>query len=64
MKKILAILSIVALPSWGTGTSTEVNTDSTAVVADSTKVDSTVVSVDPAKAEVPKAEEVKYNNFL
>ena len=36
MKKILAILSIVALASCGTGTSTEVKTDSTAVVADST----------------------------
>lgn len=59
MKKILAILSIVALTSCGTGTSTEVKTDSTAVVADSTKVDSTVISVDPAKAEAPKAEEVK-----
>jgi uncharacterized lipoprotein YajG len=59
MKKILTILSIVALASCGTGTSTEVKTDSTAVVADSTKVDSTVVSVDSAKAEAPKAEEVK-----
>ena len=59
MKKILAILSIVALASCGTGTSTEVKTYSTAVVADSTKVDSTVVSVDSAKAEAPKAEEVK-----
>ena len=59
MKKILAILSIVALVSCGTGTSTEVKSDSTAVVADSTQVDSTVISVDPAKAEAPKAEEVK-----
>jgi len=59
MKKILAILSIVALTSCGTGTSTEVKTDSTAVVADSTKVDSTVVSVDSAKAEAPNAVEVK-----
>jgi uncharacterized protein YcfL len=59
MKKILAILSIVALVSCGTGTSTEVKSDSTAVVADSTQVDSTVVSVDSAVAEAPKAEEVK-----
>ena len=51
MKKILAILSIVALASCGTGTSTEVKTDSTAVVADSTAVvaDSTAV-VDSAAA--------------
>jgi hypothetical protein len=59
MKKILAILSIVALASCGTGTSTEVKSDSTAVVADSTKLDSTVVSVDSVAAEAPKAEEVK-----
>jgi uncharacterized protein YcfL len=59
MKKILAILSIVALVSCGTGTSTEVKSDSTAVVADSTQVDSTVVSVDSAVAEAPHAEEVK-----
>ena len=52
MKKILAIVSIVALASCGTGTSTEVKTDSTAVVADSTNVDS-------AAAEAPKAAEVK-----
>jgi len=59
MKKILAILSIVALVSCGTGTSTEVSTDSTAVATDSTKVDSTVVSVDSVNAETPKADEVK-----
>jgi hypothetical protein len=52
-------LSIVALASCGTGTSTEVKSDSTAVVADSTKLDSTVVSVDSVAAEAPKAEEVK-----
>jgi len=59
MKKIVALFAIVALASCGTGTSTEVKTDSTAVVADSTKVDSTVVSVDSAKAEAPNAVEVK-----
>lgn len=56
MKKILAILSIVALASCGNGAETkEVVTDSTAVVADSTKVDSTVAPVDSVKV----AEEVK-----
>jgi hypothetical protein len=53
MKKIVALFSIVALASCGTGTSTEVKSDSTAVVVDSTKTDSTVVSVDSAKAEAP-----------
>ena len=53
MKKIVALFAIVALASCGTGTSTEVKSDSTAVVVDSTKTDSTVVSVDSAKAEVP-----------
>jgi hypothetical protein len=57
MKKIVALFAIVALASCGTGTSTEVKSDSTAVVVDSTKTDSTVVSVDSVKAE--KAEEVK-----
>jgi uncharacterized lipoprotein YajG len=59
MKKIVALFAIVALASCGTGTSTEVKSDSTAVVADSTKLDSTVVSVDSVAAEAPKAEEVK-----
>jgi hypothetical protein len=59
MKKIVALFAIVALASCGNGTSTEVKSDSTAVVADSTKKDSTVVSVDSAKAEAPKAEKVK-----
>lgn len=59
MKKIVALFAIVALASCGTGTSTEVLTDSTAVVADSTQVDSTVVSVDSAVAEAPLVEEVK-----
>ena len=53
MKKIVALFAIVALASCGTGTSTEVKSDSTAVVVDSTKTDSTVVSVDSVKAEVP-----------
>jgi len=57
MKKIVALFAIVALASCGSGTSTEVKSDSTAVVVDSTKTDSTVVSVDSVKAE--KAEEVK-----
>ena len=53
MKKIVALFAIVALASCGTGTSTEVKSDSTAVVVDSTKTDSTVVSVDSVKAEAP-----------
>jgi hypothetical protein len=57
MKKIVALFAIVALASCGTGASTEVKSDSTAVVVDSTKKDSTVVPVDSAKAE--KAAEVK-----
>ena len=58
MKKLMALLSIVALTSCGSGvTTTEVKTDSTTVVADSTvKADSTVAPVaDTAKA----AEETK-----
>ena len=53
MKKIVALFAIVALASCGTGTSTEIKSDSTAVVVDSTKTDSTVVSVDSVKAEAP-----------
>lgn len=53
MKKIVALFAIVALASCGTGASTEVKSDSTAVVVDSTMTDSTVVTVDSAKAEVP-----------
>ena len=53
MKKIVALFAIVALASCGSGTSTEVKSDSTAVVVDSTKTDSTVVSVDSVKAEAP-----------
>ena len=53
MKKIVALFAIVALASCGTGASTEVKSDSTAVVVDSTMTDSTVVTVDSAKAEAP-----------
>jgi len=57
MKKVLAVLSIVALASCGGGTTTEtstcdtcvVKTDTTVVKTDSTKTDSTVVSVDSTK---------------
>jgi hypothetical protein len=56
MKKIVALFAIVALASCGTGTSTEVTTDSTAVVVDSTLTDSTKASVD--SVQVP-TEEVK-----
>ena len=61
MKKLLAIVSLVALAACGgNGASTEVKTDSSAVVVDSTKVDSTKVVVDSVKAEAaPKAEDVK-----
>jgi hypothetical protein len=38
MKKIVVLFAIVALASCGTGTSTEVKSDSTAVVVDSTDV--------------------------
>ena len=54
MRKIAALLAIVALASCGNGTSTEVkSTDSTTVSTDSTSVcsDSTAVSVDTAKVE-------------
>jgi hypothetical protein len=43
MKKIVLLLSIVALASCGSGPSTEVKSDSTAVAVDSTCVDSTCV---------------------
>lgn len=56
MKKIVALFAI-ALASCGGGVSTEVKSDSSAVVVDSTKKDSAVVKVDSAKAE--KAVEVK-----
>jgi len=57
MKKIVALFAIVALASCGSGVSTEVKSDSSALVVDSTKKDSTVVSVESAKDE--KAVEVK-----
>lgn len=46
MKKIVALLTIVALTSCGSGTSSEVKNDSTCTSCDSTKVDSTAVKVD------------------
>jgi uncharacterized lipoprotein len=57
MKKVIALLSIVALASCGTGSSTEqtttdstvVKSDTTTVVSDSTKTDSTKVIVDSTK---------------
>ena len=61
MKKLLAIVSLVALAACGggTGASTEVKTDSSAVVVDSTQVEATP-AVDSVKAEeAPKAEDVK-----
>ena len=60
MKKLFAIVSLVALASCGgNGVSTEVKTDSSAVVVDSTKVEATPV-VDSVKAEeAPKVEEAK-----
>ena len=45
MKKIVALVSILALASCGSSTSTEVKTDSTAVVADSAKADTAAVVV-------------------
>lgn len=57
MKKIFVLLSIVALTACGgEGTSTEVKSDSSAVVVDSLKVDSAAVVVDSSAAKV---EEVK-----
>ena len=41
MKKIVLLLSFVALASCGSGPSTEVKSDSTAVAVDSTCLDST-----------------------
>ena len=57
MKKIFALLSIVALTACGgNGTSTEVKSDSSDVVVDSIKVDSAAVVVDTTAVKV---EEVK-----
>ena len=53
MKKVIAILSIVALASCGGGQSTETpTTDSTKVCTDSTKCDSTKTCVDTTKVSV------------
>ena len=55
MKVIFGLLTLVALASCGgTGTSTEVKSDSTTVVVDSLKQDSTVVPVDTTKVEEVK----------
>jgi hypothetical protein len=52
MKQIVALFAIVALASCGNGTSTEVkSTDSTVVAVDSVAVDSVAVTVDSAKVE-------------
>jgi uncharacterized protein YcfL len=51
MKKVLALLSIVALASCGSSTSTDVKNDSTEVVMDSTLTDSTVVSSEEIKVD-------------
>jgi uncharacterized lipoprotein YmbA len=45
MKKIVALVSILSLASCGSSTSTEVKTDSTAIVADSTKTDTSAAVV-------------------
>lgn len=53
MKKVIAILSIVAMASCGGGQSTETpTTDSTKVCMDSTKCDSTKTCVDTTKVSV------------
>ena len=53
MKKVIAILSIVALASCGGGQSTETpTTDSTKVCTDSTSCDSTKVVVDTTTTTV------------
>jgi hypothetical protein len=57
MKKIVLLLSIVALASCGSGPSTEVKSDSTAVAVDSTCVDSTCV--DSTMVEQVEAVETK-----
>ena len=62
MKKVIAILSIVALASCGGGQSTETpTTDSTKVSTDSTSSDSTKVVVDSTTITVDstKAVEIK-----
>jgi hypothetical protein len=51
MKKIVALVSILTLASCGGSTSTEVKTDSTAVVADSVKADTIAVVADTTVAK-------------
>lgn len=60
MKKIVALFAIVALASCGSGVSTEVKSDSSAVVVvDSTKKDSTKKDSIVVSAKDEKAVEVK-----
>lgn len=62
MKKVIAILSIVALASCGGGQSTETpTTDSTKVCTDSTSCDSTkvVVGTTTTTVDTTKAVEIK-----
>lgn len=55
MKVIFGLMTLVALASCGgNGTSTEVKSDSTTVVVDSLKQDSTVVPVDTTNVEEVK----------
>ena len=56
MKKVLAILSIVALTSCGSeATSNEVVVDSSAVAVDSVKLDSAVMVVDSTVGKIEEA---------
>ena len=48
MKKVLVLLSVLTLAACGTA-STEVKTDSTAVIADTTTVDTTAKIADTVK---------------
>ena len=60
MKKVIAILSIVALASCGGGQSTETpTTDSTKVCTDSTSCDSTKVVVDSTTVTVDTTKAVE-----
>lgn len=54
MKKIVALVSILALASCGSSTSTEVKTDSTVVAVDSAKADTAAVVADTAAVEEAK----------
>jgi hypothetical protein len=54
MKKIVTLFAIVALASCGTGTSTEVKSDSTTVIVDSTAVvTDTTAKIGGAVEELP-----------